>query len=117
VLGGPGGEIPPGYSTMWGNDCLTEPELFGERSNNSLAVQGGAPRRLLQSAAEAISHNCRFVLKSDTKLTYHFVCDLSTRVSALTTITGVLKGDKLLKTIHQNFQFLVQRDTSLRAVA
>jgi hypothetical protein len=45
VLGGPGGEIPPGYSTKWGNDWLTEPELFGERSNNSLTLQGGAPIR------------------------------------------------------------------------
>ena len=58
---------------MWGNDCLTEPELFGERSNNSLTLQGGAP-----IAEEAISHNRRFVLKSDAKLTHHFVCDLST---------------------------------------
>jgi hypothetical protein len=31
-------------------------------------------------------------------------------VSALTTITGVLSGDKLLKTSHQTFQFVVQRD-------
>ena len=58
---------------MWGNDCLTEPELFGERSNNSLTLQGGAPigggSNLPQSP---------FVLKSDTKLTHHFVCDLST---------------------------------------
>jgi hypothetical protein len=68
---------------------------------------------VLQSAEEAISHNRRFVLKSDTKLTHHFVCDLSTGVSALTTITAVLKGDKLLKTSHQNFQFVVQRDSGI----
>jgi hypothetical protein len=30
---------------MWGNDCLTGPELFGERSNNSLTLQGGASNR------------------------------------------------------------------------
>jgi hypothetical protein len=58
---------------MWGNDCLTEPELFGERSNNNLSSKA-----VLQSAEEAISHNRRFVLKSDTKLTHHFVCDLGT---------------------------------------
>jgi hypothetical protein len=30
---------------------------------------------------------------------------MSIGFNALTTITGVLKGDKLLKTSHQNFQF------------
>ena len=58
---------------MWGNDCPTEPELFGERSNNSLTLQGGAP-----IGRGSISHNRRFVLKSHTKLTHHFVCYLST---------------------------------------
>jgi hypothetical protein len=31
---------------------------------------------VLESAEEAISHNRRFVLKPDTKLTHYFVCDL-----------------------------------------
>jgi hypothetical protein len=40
---------------MWGNDCLTEPELFGERSNNSLTLQGGAPiGRRKQSSTIAV---------------------------------------------------------------
>jgi hypothetical protein len=59
---------------------------------------------VLQSAEEAVSHDRDFVLKSDTKLTHDFVCDLGTGVSALSTITGVLKGDKLLKTSKRNFQ-------------
>jgi hypothetical protein len=32
------------------------------------------------------------------------------------TITGVLKGDKLLKISHQTFQFLVRRDTEVHHV-
>ena len=39
---------------------------------------------------------------------------MSIGFNALTTITGVLKGDKLLKTSHHNFQFVVQRDTTSR---
>jgi hypothetical protein len=34
---------------------------------------------------------------------------------ALTTITGVLKGDKLLKTSHQTFEFVLQRDNKRSA--
>jgi hypothetical protein len=65
---------------------------------------------MLQSAGEAISHDRHFVLKSDTKFTRHFVCDLSTRVSVLSAVTDVLKGDKLLKTRRPNFQIKAQRD-------
>jgi hypothetical protein len=56
-----------------GNDCLTEPELFGERPNNT-----SRSKVVLQSPEEATSHNRHFVLKSDTKLTPDFVCDLGT---------------------------------------
>ena len=50
---------------MWGHDRLTQPELFGERSNNSLKLQGGAPI----GRGSNLPHR-RFVLKSDKQMEY-----------------------------------------------